>query len=291
LGYWDSVVEHVKSLEYGRRCLERAAESDDLALKVTGLFYTGHVHQSIGRYAEGIRGLTELIALLEGPLETERFGHSGLPYSGACALCAEMLAEIGDHDGAIELIRRGERVANRANHLYSQMVLAAAHGYVLVRAHRVTGAIDVLEPTVATCRAKRFLGQLINALRHLGEAYVLAGRPADAVVVVQESIVLQEYAKVYVMRGTQLAALASAYTRLGDLDQAERTLAEAFDFARRLAEPPTEAWVNLVGGELAVTRGDRAAAERYLSEARAIAEALGMRPLASDADAALRARA
>jgi predicted nucleic acid-binding Zn ribbon protein len=44
----------------------------------------------------------------------------------------------------------------------------------------------------------------------------------------------------------------------------------------------------LAGARLALKRRDRPAAERYLAEARAIADALGMRPLASHVDAALR---
>jgi tetratricopeptide (TPR) repeat protein len=271
--------EQDRAIEYGQRCLERAAARGDLALRITGLFYLCHAYHVTGRYAETLERTREILALLEGPQATERFGLSGLPYSGACALAAESLGELGDHAGALELIRRGQRVADKADHLYSQMVLAASHGDVLVSANRVDEAIAVLEPAVRTCREKNFYGQLINALKHLGRAYILAGRPAEAGPLIQESIDLQEKATVYVQRTLKHTALAMAHLALGDLDQAGADLRRALDFAGRLSERSWEGWAKLTAAELALRRGNPAAAQQAIDEAQEIAEALGMRPL------------
>ncbi|MGH7276250.1 MAG: AAA family ATPase, partial [Candidatus Rokuibacteriota bacterium] len=207
--YW-AKGEHDKALDYGQRCLEAAAARDDLALRITGMFYLCHAYHSLGQYAKGVEQAREITGLLEGPHATERFSLSGLPYSGACALGAECLAEVGDRAGALTLITEGRRVADTANHLYSQMVVAAAHGDVLVSAGRAAEAIEILEATATTCREKKFVGQLINALKHLGRAYVLAGRPAEAIAPERESIDLQETAKVYVNRGIQHTSLVEA---------------------------------------------------------------------------------
>src|SRR5256886_890881 len=267
--------EQERALEYGQRCLERAAARDDLALRVTGLFYLCHACQATGRYTEALQRAREIMRLLEGPRVTERFGLSGLPYSGACALAAESLGELGDHEGALELIRRGQRVADAANHLYSQTVLAAAHGDVLVGAGRTDEAIAVLEPAVRTCREKNFLGQLINALKHLGRAYVLAGRSAAAIPLVTESIDLQEKARVYVQRTLQHTALAMAHLDLRDVELVEAHLRKALEFAGRNGERSWEGWARLGWGELALRRGGRAAAPRHLDQAQGIAGELG----------------
>ena len=179
-------------------------------------------------------------------------------------------------------------MADTANHLYSQMAVAASHGIVLVSAARAAEAIEILEATATTCREKKFVGQLIIALRDLGRAYVLAGRPAEAIALEQECIDLQETAKVYVNRGLQHTTLVEAHLALGNLGQAAAVLESALDFAQRNGERGTEGWARLTGGELALRRGDRATAARYFDEAQEIAEELGMRPLVERCRAALR---
>jgi class 3 adenylate cyclase/tetratricopeptide (TPR) repeat protein len=285
--YW-AKGEHDKALDYGQRCLEAAAARDDLALRITGMFYLCHSYESLGRYTEALRQAREITGLLEGPRATERFGLSGFPYTGACAIAAECLGELGDHVGALDHIRQGQRVADGAGHLYSQMVLAASHGQVLVSAGRAEDAIAVLEPAAKTCREKKFVGQLVNALKHLGRAYVLAGRPAEAITPEQESIDLQEKAKVYVNRGIQHTILAEAHLAQGDLEQATAALEAALDFAQRNGERGIEGWARLAGGELALRRGDRAAAAQCFDEAQEIAEELAMRPLVERCRTALR---
>jgi tetratricopeptide (TPR) repeat protein len=171
--------------------------------------------------------------MLEGPRATERFGLSGLPYSGACAMASECLDELGDHAGALELIERGRRVADAAGHLYSQLVIALAHGEALLAVGAVSEAIEIVEPAARTCREKRFVGQLINALKILGRAYLAADRPADAIPVAQEAVDLQDKAKVAVVQSIQHTVLGEAYLALSDLERAEASLRTALDFAER----------------------------------------------------------
>ena len=271
--------EQDRAIEYGQRCLERAAAREDLALRVTGMYYLCHAYSETGQYSAVVHEARHLIALLHGPRATERFGLSGLPYTGACGDAALALAELGDHAGAQQMLEDGQRVADAANHLYSQMTLAAMRGRVLIAAGRSHDAIALLEPTAATCREKRFVGQLINALKYLGDAYVTAGRPEDAIPVARESIALQEQAKVYVERTYKHTVLARAYFALGDLDTAEAELEQALRFADRNTERGQEGWARLLGAEIAARRGDRSHAASFLDGAQEIAEELAMRPL------------
>jgi class 3 adenylate cyclase/tetratricopeptide (TPR) repeat protein len=271
--------EHDDALAYGRRCVARATDRGDLGLRITGLFYLCHSHYAVARYAEGVRTAREIIDALEGPRATERFGLSGFPYSGACALGAECLVQLGDFVEAMELLERGQRAAEGARHLYSEMVLAAARGNVLTAAGRVAEAVPVLEAAVTTCRDKRFVGQLINSLKHLASAYVEAGRPGDALAPAQEAIDLQEQANVCVVRGIQHTALARAHLALGDLDAAAREAGAALSVSRRRAERGVEAWAGLVSAEVALALGNRTGAAALLDQAQRTAEELGMRPV------------
>jgi tetratricopeptide (TPR) repeat protein len=268
--------EQDTALEYGRACLERATSRADLGSRVTALFYISHALIAQGRYVEALARAREVLDLLEGPRAMERFGLSGLPYSGACEQAAGCLVELGDDAGALAILDRGQRVADAANHLYSQMVLAQMRGHVLAQAGRVAEGIAILEGAERTCRERRFIGQHINALRHLGDAYVLAGRPADALPAVTESIALQDRAQVFVHRTRKHTTLAAAHFALGDLTRAEAELARALALGEQRGERGQLGWARLLEAEMAAARGDRATAEAALDAAQEIAEELGM---------------
>jgi predicted ATPase/class 3 adenylate cyclase len=267
-----------KALAYGQRCLAAADARADLGLRVTGLFYIVHALFSMGRYREALERVRELTALLEGRA-ADRFGLSGLPYSGACAIGAECLAEVGDRAGALALLELGRAAADAAGHLYSRLVVSIVEGEILAGMDRVPEAIGLLESAAATCREKNFYGQLINALRTIGHAYVLANRPRDAIAAAQEAIDLQERAKVAVDRTQKLTVLAAANLALGDLGRASDCLDQAFAFAQRNGERGFEGWARLTAAELALARDDRVEAEQQLDAAQEIAEELEMAPL------------
>lgn len=271
--------EHGVAIEYGQRCLERAAVRGDLPLRVTGLLYMGHARIGQGRFPEALAHYRELMDLLEGPRATERFGLSGQPYCSAAANASEALCELGDVAGALAVLERGQTAADASGHLYSQMVVAAYRGAALFHVGRLDEAISLSEATSVTCREKKFVGQLINARRFVARAYVEVGRPADAARAVQESIALHEAAGVSVVRATQLTTLALAQLALGEQDAARRTLAEAITSAERQGERWCEGWARLVLGEVEAAAGDRSTAEAELDQAQEIGEEMGMRPL------------
>jgi tetratricopeptide (TPR) repeat protein len=275
--------EQDRALEYGARCLERAATRDDLGLRVTGLYYMAHACLTTGRFADVVRHADETLARLAGR-EGERFGLSGLPAAGVCTDAAQALLAVGDTDRAWHFGHRARAIADAAAHVYSQMVVAQMEGILLAGTGRLDEAIATLEATAATCREKNFVGQLINALHGLALAYAEAGRPAEAARAAQESIDLQERAHVSVNRAEKLAALVTAYTALDDLEGAETALREALRYAQRQGERPGEALALLAGAPLARRGGDRAEAERRRDAACTIAEELGMRPLLERAE-------
>lgn len=276
--YW-AKAEYGQAITYGERCLETAGVRNDLGLSVTGHYYLGWSYLAMGQHRRALDHFLKIIHDLEGPRETERFGLSGLPYCGACAMGAETLGELGDATGALELIRRGERVASAANHLYSKVPLAVFRGKVLATSGSLAEAITVLESTVAVCREKRFAGQLMRALNFLVDAYVRVGRAGEGIPLIKESIALQEKAGAFVKRSEKICTLAEAYLHMGQLDAAEATAREALGFANRHKERGQEARIWWVLGEIRLARGDREGAARHLGAAQAIAAELGMRPL------------
>ena len=270
--------EYDQAIGYGQRCLETSDRRGDVGLRVTGLYYMGASYQAQGAYPRALECLQEIIDRLEGPKASERFGLSGLPYSGACALAAECLSELGDSARALELIRRGEHVANAADHLYSKIPLAIVRGRILLR-QNPGDVIAPLEATVATCREKKFAGQTMRALTVLGQAYGLVGRPADGIPLVKEAIDLQENAGAFVDRALWTRVLAGLYLRVGNLSEAETTAETALRFAQRHGERGNEAWIHWLLGHVMIERDERDAAIRHFEMAQGLADELGMRPL------------
>ncbi|MBI2528976.1 MAG: AAA family ATPase [Candidatus Rokubacteria bacterium] len=272
--------EQREAIAYGRRGLETAERRGDLGLLVTGHYYIGCAHLAVGQYPLALEHFSRVIERLEGPRATERFGLSGLPYCGSCALGALCLLAMGDPERALALIERGERVVQAARHLYSEVPLMIARGRLLTERGRAGEALGVLEGAVAICRERKFAGQLMRALGAASSAYSLTGRHQEAIAAARECVELQEKAAALVERGDHVRHVAEAQLHAGELDLAEASAREAIAFAHRLAERSAEARALWILGEVCRHRGDRDSAARHYEQARDLAEELGMRPLA-----------
>jgi tetratricopeptide (TPR) repeat protein len=286
--YWAKGQQRL-AIQYGQRCLETAAARNDLGLRVTGNFYLGHASHALGQFRQAIGYYLRILELLEGERAGERFGLSGLPYSGSCAQAAECLVQLGEPERARELIVRGEHVAEAADHLYSRVTLAIARGQVFMHHGTAEEAIAVLEPALATCREKGFAGQTMRAATELGLAYGRAGRPADGIPIVQEGIKLQEQAGAFVTRAYWWHALGQLYLGTGQIAEAQRAAEESLRFARAHEERWIEGWSEWLLGDIALRRGDGQAARARLDAALAIATDLEMGPLGQHCRATLAA--
>src|SRR2546422_1080128 len=275
-----------EALTYGRRCLERAAARGELGLAVTGHYYLSRTYQTVGRHREAVGEAEALLSLLAGR-EHERFGLSGLPFSGACALAAFSLAELGDTTGALAMIERGRAAVDAAGHQYSAAVIDVNHAFVLARAGRLEEAVRIGESVVATCREKKFAGQFMLGACALAHAYAALGRGREAAALAGAAIERPDTAQAFSDRAWMYSTKALGHVAAGELDEAARDVARGLEFAERHRERGWEAWTRYVAGLIAERRGDRAGAARDVDEAQEIAEELGMRPLLERCRAAL----
>ena len=279
LQYYWAKGEYDRGIPYGVRCVETGQRRDSPGLQVTGHYYLGGCYQAQGQFPTAIEHYQAIIDMLSGARATERFGMSGLPYSGACALATQCLVETGEMRRAEYLVQQGERVANAVNHVYSKVPLAIARGQLGLQIGRPAEVVKLLEPVVAVCRENNFVGQTMRALTVLGHGYTLEGRPHEAVPLLKEAIALQEAAGAFVDRALWVRTLGEAYRRAGQLEEAEATSRSALEFAQRHGERAQEAWVHALRGDIAADRDDHESARRALAEARRAASELGMRLL------------
>jgi tetratricopeptide (TPR) repeat protein len=273
--------EEREAVAYGQRCLETAERRRDLGLRVTAHYYLGCAFLALGQFRRALQHFHEIIEALEGQRATERFGLSGLPYSGACALGANCLIWMGDRERAWALLDRGEEVARTAKHLYSEVPLMIARGRLLAHEGKLPEALEVLERAIAVSRERKFAGQLMRALEQASSVYSATGRHEEAVAAARECVELQQKAGALVERADHVRHVAAAHLGAGQLDLAESAAQEALALAGRLDEPHSRAATLWVLGEVSRLRGDRDAARRHWDGALAVADELEMRPLAA----------
>jgi class 3 adenylate cyclase/tetratricopeptide (TPR) repeat protein len=279
-----------EALVYGERCLEAAAGRDDLALRVTGLFYRAHAFQTAGRHREAVADCEALMAAVAGR-EHERFGLSGLPYVGAAGMAAWSLAELGDEQGALRLTDQGLAVAEAANHLYSLCAIKGNRATVLGMMGRAAEAVALAEPVVATCREKNFAGQFMLTGCTLACGYAELDRGQDAVALARESIELQERLGAWSDRSWMHYVKALGHLALGEIEQAQADVQRALELAERHGERGWEGWARYAGALVARRQGRHAAAEEALDEAQDLAEELGMMKLLERCRSAVRRNA
>lgn len=242
-------------------------------------FAVADADRARGEYAEALARYREII---------DAVGGAEPHCSRACAGAAACLVELGDAGGALAILDRGARAAEAARHVEGEIVDAGVRGGVLASVGRTAEAMALLEATAAACRQRGLESPLPQVLHHLAAAYLAARRSAEAITTARESIALQATARTDASPVGPLITLGAAYGQLGDLGAAESTLREALDGARSRGERALEGWALLMSAEIALGRGERAAALDVIDEAQEIAEELAMRPLLERCRAALR---
>jgi tetratricopeptide (TPR) repeat protein len=115
----------------------------------------------------------------------------------------------------------------------------------------------------------------------LGAAYTLTGRSADAVLLLTQALEQTMATAVIVNQVLCSLTLGEAQLLAGRLEEAHALAEDALSLARVHQERGNEAYALHLLGEIAVRRQppERALAEAYYRQARALAEELGMRPL------------
>ncbi|HET8576198.1 MAG TPA: tetratricopeptide repeat protein, partial [Methylomirabilota bacterium] len=191
------------------------------------------------------------------------------------ALC---LAELGEFTQAFRHAERAVRIAESTDRSFDIVTAYFGMGYPALLRGDLPRAIRMFERSLALVEAGGFRTWEGTFTSSLGHAYSLSGRLDEALPLLERAVAL----KVGYYR-FRWGYLAEAYARLGRADQAgelaERFLARAQESKARAQE----AWALRLLGQLAATAPtpdpDRAA--EYYRQALALAEELGMRPLAA----------
>ena len=119
-----------------------------------------------------------------------------------------------------------------------------------------------------------------------GVCHALAGRLSEALPLLEQAQAIQEQARTtgrgsFALQARIVALLSEAYLLAGRLDEARISAERALNLARTHQERGSEAWTLRLLGDLAAQEPavQGTAAASYYTQALALAEELGMRPL------------
>jgi len=210
-----------------------------------------------------------------------------IPSSFSCSFLAWAHAELGEFDEGARIGAEGVRIAEAANHPFSQGYAHLGMGILHLRRGDLQWAIFALERALAKgAFADVPVGYAYVAF-HLGYALALAGRLSVGLPMLEKTVGIAE-AKGFVARHSlRLAYLGEVYLLAGRFEEAAATGSRALALAVERRERANEAYALRVLGRIAMERREPGEAAARFREALAIASDLEMRPLLAHCHMAL----
>jgi class 3 adenylate cyclase/tetratricopeptide (TPR) repeat protein len=267
-----------EALEWVRRAMAIAEASEAPGLLGLTRYTLGQVHHSRGDQQEAIVVLQAAIRDLQGNLEGERLGMAAPVSLFARVWLAFSLAEVGRFPDGLAVAHQATEQAQAIDQGYGLY-----HGF-WARAAVHLGRGEHEQAVEAATRVRRIYLETSafsdNAGGLLGYAHVLAGRPAEAIALLEE-VVGSERLRNAFNGHRDIISLAEAYLLDQRLDDALAAGRSALDILRSAQARGREGHVLRVLGDVYAARDDAGQAQATYREALAIAVVLAMRPLAA----------
>jgi tetratricopeptide (TPR) repeat protein len=272
--YFLVVGQYDRAIASSQRALALAAASGDTHTPVVANNYLGMVYFFQGDYRQAMAACRRAVAALEGERRYERFGQPVLPAVQSRTFLSRCLAEVGAFAEGIAVGEAGLRIAEAFNHPVSLVTAYRGVGQPYLHQGNLHQALPVLERAVGLCEEAELPFHFSLLAPALGSAYMLCGRVDEAVRLLERAL---EQATSSGRMGGQ------AHLRAGRLEAAHTLAARALEHARTYQERGDEAYVLRLLGDLATHRHPPQVEEAEASycQAMALAEALGMHPLAA----------
>ena len=280
--YW--VTGHLtEARAFGERAGAIAGTLGDPSLQAVANYYTGAACFASTYYREAEGFLRRAVHSFEGDLGRERFGLAGYPAVMSRWLLASCLAERGEFDEGLIHAQEALRIGEEVGHPYS--LILASWGLALLYSLKgdFSHAGAHLERALALCREWSIRALSPVTAGFLGYVQVLSGRVAEGLSSLQQGIKDQESSALALYHSRLIVWLGEALMRAGQLDDALAQAERALALTRERGERGLEAWALFLLGEIASRREppEVEAAEGRYREALALADEVGLRPLAA----------
>jgi tetratricopeptide (TPR) repeat protein len=256
------------ALAYCQRAHALATALGDVELQLEVNLQMGWINYNLGDYRQAKEYLQQTVTALPGEQRSQFFGlaaHRPIIARTWLVLC---LSELGAFADGVAYGNEALQVAEVVDRPYERLTVYLRVGYLHLRQGTLHQAIPLLERGVALGQEADIPIYYRIAATFLALAYALAGRAIDALAM------LGQVEGNPVLRG-------EAYLLAGRVAEADRLAQRGLAHARDHHMRGNEAQVLWLLGEIAIRRAppDIASAATHYQQALTLAEELGMRPL------------
>src|SRR4030095_6406797 len=146
----------------------------------------GTVYFSLGDYRRAADVFRQSMATVEGDLRHARATGIQIPAVRSRSWLVHCLAELGEFTEGMACGAEAVQIAEAAGHLSSAIFAQIRLGALALRRGGLQPAIFILERAFASCQAATLALFLQGVAGHLGLAYALAGRVAEALALFEQ---------------------------------------------------------------------------------------------------------
>ena len=223
-----------------------------------------------------------LLRTVEGDhtaLAQERLGFTISPYAFASGFVAWSLATLGEFDRALQYSSRGVAVADGSGHERSRGVARVFHATTLVVRGHLTEALPIMQLALDICQRDGVVFWQAFALGIWGWLLAALGRAEEGATSLAKGAGLYERAGIRGLLAFFWARWADALVEAGEHREAERVVTRALSLAEAVGERGSEAEALRVQATLFMRTRNLEAARACYERALARAEHCDMRPL------------
>ena len=275
-----NVGDHARAFEANRQALDIATELGDAGLEIEAKYRLAQTHFALGDLVQAGALFVETAQALTDEGGARR---AELPRFFAAwprAWAGLVFSHLGRFTQAIEHANQAVTIAESADHAHTVIESYGALGGVSLEQGDLASALRAFENGMTLIRRRNVADP--NILSGLGYVYALSGRLAEALPLLEASIVGEASISAMGLGLTvRLSRLAEAYLLAGRNAEAADRARSAVDLARKHKERANEALALRALAEI-MARSDPSNAEFALQHYEAsleLAQGIGMRPL------------
>ena len=271
-----------RAVEHGERAASIAAGLGDRALEAVARATLALAHWGSGDYPRAIATGRRTVEL-DDPSHRGHFGIAVPPAVYGRTVTAWALSEIGGFAEARQLAEDALGIARALDHPHSVIFASIGLGVAHLRRGDACEALEVLERAHAVWRTTDLPAVLVELVGTLASAATAAGRVERAIALLDEAIaqaVALGHPFGHLLR---TGHMAEAHLAAGRAEQALPLAQLHVEITRRARLRGSEGWALRLLADVQAHREhpDADAAEQALTQALALADALGMGPLAA----------
>ncbi len=273
--------EHEQAVTACERAIVMARTLDDYGLEVAATLSLGWAYYYLGDYPKAVEALRRNLLPLDNPVVRERFGGIGLPFANSRTTLALALVERGEFIEAVVRGTEAIQIAEAVGHPYSVTVTYRGMGHLHLRRGDLHQATLTLEHALEVCQGVDSPPLFHAVRSALGYAYARSGRSAEAIPLLEEAVERPVLPATLEGQSLRTIWLSEAYLLAGREADASAAAQRALALARQHKERGHEAYTLRLLGEIAARENpaEIGKAEDHYRQALALAEELGMRPL------------